>query len=370
MGAFSPPPPPGPSRDREPDSGSLDQPRSGRWGDPGAVAPQEGEGRTPPAPLLVPRRTRVFKLPRGWKAGSRCPHYLAPTGVGPRAAARPPSLHVSPGPRTSVTAPNMAAELSSPGPQDWRGPRQAQRASEAEAPAARPARAQASRGTARGPARAAAASRAMTQQLSRPPPLPLAPGPPAGAPASGLRGPGPGPGGGWGRGATSGAETLRGVGPRRGSRPSPPRPRIPENHGAPALPRPPCPHMSHRGGGGCYLVIWKSNSFLLSAPSPAAHKEATVRGRGRGGQWRRSRPPGETLDPEAGAPGLAPVGPVGPLQPRLRGRALGPPHPGARRQRGPARGHAGGHSRPHRPRPRGQAHTSLPESKQNLQHAM
>lgn len=41
------------------------------------------------------------------------------------------------------------------------------------------------------------------------------------------------------------------------------------------------PHMSHTGGY-CYSVIWKSNSSLLSVPSPAVHKERTVQEWGRG----------------------------------------------------------------------------------------
>lgn len=63
---------------------------------------------------------------------------------------------------------------------------------------------------------------------------------------------------------------------------------IPENH---CSPHAPFPLMSHRGGY-CCSVIWKSNSSLLSAASPAAHKERSVRAWGRG----RRRPPGETRD--------------------------------------------------------------------------
>ena len=58
-------------------------------------------------------------------------------------------------------------------------------------------------------------------------------------------------------------------------------PCIPENHCSPLPPNSPFPHMSHRGGY-CYSVIWKSNSSLLSVPSPAIHKERTVQEWGRG----------------------------------------------------------------------------------------
>lgn len=58
-------------------------------------------------------------------------------------------------------------------------------------------------------------------------------------------------------------------------------PCIPENHCSPLPSNPPFPHMSHRGGH-CYSVIWKSNSSLLSVPSPAVHKERSVQEWGRG----------------------------------------------------------------------------------------
>lgn len=45
---------------------------------------------------------------------------------------------------------------------------------------------------------------------------------------------------------------------------------------APSQPSLP-PHMSHRGGY-CYSVIWKSQSSLLSVPSPAIHKEGMGEG--------------------------------------------------------------------------------------------
>lgn len=68
-------------------------------------------------------------------------------------------------------------------------------------------------------------------------------------------------------------------------------PRIPENHCSPLPPNPPFPHMSHPADYS-YSVIWKSNSSLLSVPSPAVHKERTVRSGGGDGGERHH--PGET----------------------------------------------------------------------------
>lgn len=204
----------------------------------------------------------------------------------------------------------------------------------------------------------------MTQQLWRRLPSPWRPGLRTGFSAPGPRaGQDPKPAG-WGQHSGSGDS----AGPPRKGQPgeAPASPHsgksLRPSHSRPSLP----PHESPGGRRRRrrYLVIWKSNSFLLSAPSPAAHKEATVRGRGRGGGRLESEPPRETLnlggrrptpDPDHARPA-----PQHPPRPGSRSQAApglpacepSPPR-GRGKQPRPRGGRAAADSRPHGPRPRG-----------------
>lgn len=159
---------------------------------------------------MCARRGRRAEAGEGLQGGLSFPELTAPTGLGPRTATRRPSLHVSPRPRTWVTAPNMAAKLPSSGlvrtPQGgWGGGRSAPR--KQRPPHSPPGIGAPGRQSARGPARVAAASRAMTQQLQRLLPSPWRPGLQTGfsAPGPGGSGPEARRGRGWGWGQHSGS---------------------------------------------------------------------------------------------------------------------------------------------------------------------